>query len=86
MRLSAPAGAFYAFPECSQLLGRVSPDGQVISDDVELSAYLLNHAGVAVVPGLAFGLPGYFRLSFATSRENLQKAVVRIREALDALR
>ena len=86
LRLSAPAGAFYAFPECSQLLGRVSPDGRVIIDDVELSAYLLDHAGVAVVPGLAFGLPGYFRLSFATSRENLQKAVVRIREALDALR
>ncbi|EPL15516.1 pyridoxal phosphate-dependent aminotransferase [Pseudomonas sp. CF161] len=86
LRLSAPAGAFYAFPECSQLLGRTAPDGQVISDDVELSAYLLNHAGVAVVPGLAFGLPGYFRLSFATSRENLQKALVRIREALAALR
>ena len=58
----------------------------LITDDVELSAYLLNHAGVAVVPGLAFGLPGYFRLSFATSRANLQKAVVRIREALAALR
>ena len=86
LRLSAPAGAFYAFPECSQLLGRVSPDGQVISDDVELSSYLLNHAGVAVVPGLAFGLPGYFRLSFATSREKIEKAVVNIREALSALR
>ena len=86
LRLSAPAGAFYAFPECSQLLGRTTPQGQVLSNDVELSAYLLEHAGVAVVPGLAFGLPGYFRLSFATSREQIKKAVVRINEALAALR
>ncbi len=86
LRLSAPAGAFYAFPECSALFGRVTPEGRVISDDVELSSYLLNHAGVAVVPGLAFGLPGYFRLSFATSREKIEKAVVNIREALSALR
>lgn len=86
LRLSAPAGAFYAFPECSQLFGRTTPEGQVLTDDVELSAYLLNHAGVAVVPGLAFGLPGYFRLSFATSREQITKAVVAIREALAALR
>ncbi|VVO30024.1 pyridoxal phosphate-dependent aminotransferase [Pseudomonas fluorescens] len=86
LRLSAPAGAFYAFPECSQLLGRVTPQGRVIIDDVELSAYLLDQAGVAVVPGLAFGLPGYFRLSFATSREQIKKAVVRINEALAALR
>ncbi|MGP5329223.1 pyridoxal phosphate-dependent aminotransferase [Pseudomonas helleri] len=86
LRIDAPAGAFYAFPECSQLLGRVSPQGQVIGDDVELSAYLLDQAGVAVVPGLAFGLPGYFRLSFATSSDHIKKAVIRINEALSALR
>ena len=86
LRLSAPTGAFYAFPECSELFGRTTPQGQVISDDVALSAYLLDHAGVAVVPGVAFGMPGYFRLSFATSREQIIKAVVAIREALSALR
>ncbi|MBD8494826.1 pyridoxal phosphate-dependent aminotransferase [Pseudomonas syringae] len=86
LRLSAPAGAFYAFPECSQLFGRTTPDGQVIDNDVQLSAYLLDQAGVAVVPGIAFGLPGYFRLSFATSREHITKAVGSIREALAALR
>ena len=86
LRLSAPAGAFYAFPECSQLFGRTTAQGQVLSDDVALSAYLLDHAGVAVVPGVAFGMPGYFRLSFATSREQISKAVVAIREALSALR
>lgn len=86
IRLSAPAGAFYAFPECSQLLGRHTPDGKVLSDDVQLCAYLLDHAGVAVVPGIAFGLPGYFRLSFATSREQITKAISSIREALAALR
>ena len=86
LRLSAPAGAFYAFPECSQLFGRTTAQGQVLNDDVALSAYLLDHAGVAVVPGVAFGMPGYFRLSFATSREQIIKAVVAIREALSALR
>ena len=86
LRLSAPAGAFYAFPECSQLFGRTTAQGQVLNDDVALSAYLLDHAGVAVVPGVAFGMPGYFRLSFATSREQISKAVVAIREALSALR
>ena len=86
LRVSAPAGAFYAFPECSRLFGRTTPDGQVIDDDVQLSAYLLDQAGVAVVPGIAFGLPGYFRLSFATSHEHITKAVGSIREALAALR
>jgi aspartate aminotransferase len=86
LRLAAPAGAFYAFPHCAELLGRRTPDGQVLADDVQLSAYLLNNAGVAVVPGVAFGLPGYFRLSFATSRAQITKAVARIGEAISALR
>lgn len=86
LRISAPAGAFYAFPECSKLFGRHTPQGLVIDDDVALSAYLLDQAGVAVVPGVAFGLPGYLRLSFATSSQQITKAVASIRDALASLR
>jgi aspartate aminotransferase len=49
-----------------------------INDDLELADYLLNEAGVALVPGSAFGQPGYMRLSFATSMENLSEALKRI--------
>lgn len=86
LKVAAPAGAFYAFPQCSELFGLATPEGKVISDDVQLASYLLDAAGIAVVPGVAFGLPGYFRLSFATSRANIEKAVVRISDAISALR
>jgi aspartate aminotransferase len=67
-------GAFYSFPDMS---GAIEAIGGV-SDDVELAEYLLNEAGVAMVPGSAFGLPGYMRLSFATSMENLRNALDRV--------
>lgn len=71
-------GAFYSFP-CVQ--GAIdSIEG--ISSDVELAEYLLNDAGVALVPGSAFGSPGYMRLSFATSMDNLEKAISRIKSAI----
>jgi aspartate aminotransferase len=71
-------GAFYAFPSVKAIIDRM-PD---IRDDVELAAWMLEHAGVAMVPGTAFGAPGHLRLSFATSMENLQSCVRRIRDAL----
>ena len=55
-----------------------------IRDDVELAAWMLESAGVAMVPGTAFGAPGHLRLSFATSMENLQACVQRIKDALGA--
>ena len=67
-------GAFYSFPDMSAAIEMV--DG--VSDDVELAEYLLNEVGVALVPGSAFGLPGYMRLSFATSMENLRNALDRV--------
>ncbi|MCW8827974.1 MAG: pyridoxal phosphate-dependent aminotransferase [Gammaproteobacteria bacterium] len=67
-------GAFYSFPD---MRGAISAlDG--VNDDVELAEYLLNEAEVALVPGSAFGQPGYMRLSFATSMENLSEALKRI--------
>ena len=76
-------GAFYAFPDARDAI-KTLHQKNIISDatDIALSEYLLVKAGVAVVPGSAFGLPGYIRLSFATSMENLAKALERIAKAL----
>jgi len=74
-------GAFYAFPSFKPIIDRM-PD---IRDDVELAAWMLENAGVAMVPGTAFGAPGHLRLSFATSMENLQSCVQRIKGALATL-
>jgi aspartate aminotransferase len=73
-------GAFYAFPSFQAIIDRM-PD---IRDDVELAAWMLQKAGVGMVPGTAFGSPGHLRLSFATSMENLQSCVKRIKDAIGA--
>lgn len=73
-------GAFYAFPSFKSVIERM-PD---IRDDVELAAWMLEKAGVAMVPGTAFGAPGHLRLSFATSMENLQTCISRINTALES--
>lgn len=67
-------GTFYSFPNVEAMIERV--DG--VSNDAELAKHLLDETGVALVPGSAFGLEGYLRLSFATSMENLEKAAERI--------
>ena len=75
-------GAFYAFPDVSQAIGSLHSKGMIKSaTDVALSEYLLEQAGVAVVPGSAFGSEGYIRLSFATSMDNLHNAIGRIAKA-----
>ncbi|HEB86640.1 MAG TPA: aminotransferase class I/II-fold pyridoxal phosphate-dependent enzyme, partial [Gammaproteobacteria bacterium] len=66
-------GTFYAFPEISGLIERLP-----VRNDVELTRYLLEQVGVALVPGSAFGSPGYMRLSFATSMANLDEALDRL--------
>lgn len=79
-----PEGAFYLFPDVRACLGRQAPGGERIADDVALAAYLLR-AGVAVVPGSGFGMPGFLRLSYATSDENLRIAAERMAYALGNL-
>ena len=74
-----PEGAFYVYPSCSGVIGKKSPEGRVIGTDTDFAAALLEAEGVAVVPGAAFGLEPYFRISYATSTEALQKACERIR-------
>ena len=80
-----PVGAFYAFPNVSSYYGR-SFKGNLIKSSMDLSAYLLDEAKVAVVPGAAFGDDRYIRLSYATSMENIQKGLDRIESALSNLR
>ena len=69
-------GAFYSFPNVEGLINQT----ESVNNDVELSAYILEKAEVALVPGSAFGAPGYVRLSFATSMENLQESIARIKK------
>ncbi|HEY0664585.1 MAG TPA: pyridoxal phosphate-dependent aminotransferase [Gallionella sp.] len=76
-------GAFYAFPDARDAIARLHQQGRIKeTTDIALSDYLLAEAGVAVVPGSAFGSEGYFRISFATSMENLRNALARIAKAL----
>jgi aspartate aminotransferase len=78
VRCAQADGTFYSFPDVSAVIKRL--DG--VNDDVELAEYLLREAGVALVPGSAFGAPGYVRLSFATSMEVLEDALGRLKRAL----
>lgn len=71
-------GTFYAFPSFAQAIESTAG----VSNDVEMAEHLLNEAGVAIVPGSAFGSPGHMRLSFATSMANLESAVDRLRKVL----
>ena len=76
-------GAFYAFADVRAAIKRLHAQGTIQdTTDIALSNYLLEKAEVAVVPGSAFGLEGYLRLSFATSMQNLEKALARIHSAL----
>lgn len=67
-------GTFYVFPKVEGLIARLPG----VNNDLELAEYLIEHAGVAIVPGSAFGLEGYFRISIATSQRNLEQAMDRI--------
>ncbi len=74
-----PDGAFYVFPSCKALIGKKDPNGNVINNDTDFVKSLLEHSGIAVVQGSAFGLEGFFRISYATSMENLKKALEKIK-------
>lgn len=81
-----PQGAFYLYPSCAALMGKKTPSGQVLETDTDFAAYLLDAAGVAVVPGTAFGLSPYFRISYALETSLLLEACRRIGEAIGQLR
>lgn len=80
-----PEGAFYLFPKCEKLFGFKTPKGSIINNSNDLAKYLLEEGRVAVVPGIAFGMEGYFRISYALSMESIQEACTRIKNACNKL-
>ncbi len=82
LQCPSPDGAFYVFPSCAALL---SDAGGRFKSDADFCAWLLDVAGVAIVPGRAFGLPGHVRMSFAYSDAELSKGLTRIGEALERI-
>jgi aspartate aminotransferase len=81
----SPEGAFYAFPDCSRLIGKTTPKGTILENDRDVVLYLLEQ-GVAAVQGEAYGLSPHFRISFAVSTEQLSEACRRIQRACADLR
>ena len=73
-----PEGAFYVFPSCKGLIGKKDSIGKELKTDTDFVQSLLENSGVAVVQGSAFGLEGFFRISYATSMKNLKKALEKI--------
>ena len=80
-----PQGAFYVFPNCKKLIGKKDKEGKKIENDSDFVQLLLENYGIAVVQGSAFGLEGFFRVSYATSMENLEKAMKKIKEFCESL-
>lgn len=83
--VAPPQGAFYVYASCAGCIGKSAPSGQTITSDDDFVTYLLESQGVAAVQGSAFGLSPYFRISYATSTELLEKGCQRIQQACAAL-
>ena len=86
LTLPPPEGAFYAYIGCAALIGKVTPEGKVLTDDTAVSDYLLNHAYVGSVPGAAYGVSPFFRISTATADAVLTEALSRIAKAVANLK
>ncbi|MDA0902578.1 MAG: pyridoxal phosphate-dependent aminotransferase [Proteobacteria bacterium] len=82
---NTPNGAFYVFPSCEGVFGKKTAAGKVIENSNDFATYLLEEALVAVVPGIAFGAEGFFRVSYAASEDFLKDAMQRIAKACQAL-
>ncbi|MFI7635493.1 aminotransferase class I/II-fold pyridoxal phosphate-dependent enzyme [Nonomuraea sp. NPDC049400] len=78
---TAPSGGFYVLVGCAGLLGRRTPAGEELRSDEEFARHLLESQRVAVIHGAAYGAPGYFRISFATSSTVLREACERLARA-----
>lgn len=85
LEVNVPQGAFYLFPKCSSFFGK-SDGERIINDSTDFAMYLLEVAHVATVAGDAFGAPDYFRMSYATSEDNIREAMRRIKESLEKLK
>ncbi|MFC3181933.1 pyridoxal phosphate-dependent aminotransferase [Cypionkella sinensis] len=85
LTLAPPEGAFYAYIGCAALIGKRTPKGETLTDDTAVTQYLLTEGRVAAVPGTAYGLSPFFRISTATSDAVLAEAMARIKAAVTAL-
>ena len=86
LEVNVPDGAFYLFPKCSSFYGKKTSAGTTIASSTDLAMYLLEEGHVATVGGDAFGDPDCFRMSYATSDDNIREAMRRIAEALGKLK
>ena len=86
LEVNVPEGAFYLFPKCSSFYGKTTPSGKAINNSTDLAMYLLEEGHVATVGGDAFGDPNCFRMSYATSDDNIREAMKRIGNALKSLK
>jgi aspartate aminotransferase len=84
LKCTEPKGAFYIFPDVRHYFGK-SFEGEVINNSSDLCMYLLNQAHISTVSGDAFGQPGYIRISFANSMENIEEGFKRIKSGLEKL-
>jgi aspartate aminotransferase len=80
-----PKGAFYIYPSCSEVIGTITPTGIKITNDRDFVLYLLEAENVATVHGAAYGVSPHFRISYASSKEELVEACQRIQRACAAL-
>ena len=83
IKVIPPQGAFYAYPDLTAFLGK-DINGEVAQTTSELAGIILDQAQVAIVPGEAFGTPGYARLSFALGDEDLKEGIERIADLLSS--
>ena len=81
-----PDGAFYAFPSWQALRGGITPQGEPLNSDGDFCRYILEAANVTIIPGSAFAMPGYFRISYACSSEELDEALTRMGKAVAAIK
>lgn len=85
LQCTTPDGAFYAYVNCSGVIGKTTPEGKIISNDEDFTLYLLDAASVAVIQGSAYGLGPYFRISYATGLPVIEESIAAIDKAVQAL-
>jgi aspartate aminotransferase len=85
LKCDIPQGAFYVFVDCQGILGSLTPSGQHLETDMDFAMYLMEEAGVAIVPGSGFLADGFIRISYAASEEELKKACNAIADAASKL-
>jgi aspartate aminotransferase len=86
LKCPTPEGAFYVYPSCEGCIGKTTPDGKVIKSDEDFALALIEAEGISVVHGAAFGLSPFFRISYATSTDELTDACQRIQRFCASLR